>query len=130
MIDPSASPFDDLIGTEWGEMTAERGAATLEVADHHMQPYGVVHGGVLATLAEGVASRATHFALGDEELISMGQSNHTTFLRPITGGTIHVVAHRRHAGRTTWIWDVEVADDDERLCALARVIVAVRPRQR
>jgi 1,4-dihydroxy-2-naphthoyl-CoA hydrolase len=57
----------------------------------------------------------------------MGQSNNATFMRPITEGDIHATAHPRHRGRTTWVWDVEVNDDDGRLCGLARVTVAVRP---
>jgi uncharacterized protein (TIGR00369 family) len=54
-------------------------------------------------------------------------SNHSTFLRPIGQGTIHAVARRRHRGRTTWVWDVELTDDEERLCAVSRVTIAVRP---
>ena len=54
-------------------------------------------------------------------------SNRATFLRPITAGTIHAQATRRHRGRTTWVWDVEISDDDGRLCAMSRMTIAVRP---
>ena len=37
-------------------------------------------------------------------------------------------ARARHRGRTTWIWDVEITDDDDRLCVLTRMTIAVRPR--
>jgi 1,4-dihydroxy-2-naphthoyl-CoA hydrolase len=57
----------------------------------------------------------------------MGQSNDTTFLRPVTEGHLNAVACPRHRGRTTWVWDVEISDDDERVCALARMTIAVRP---
>jgi 1,4-dihydroxy-2-naphthoyl-CoA hydrolase len=33
----------------------------------------------------------------------------------------------RQRGRTTWVWDCELSDDDGRLCALVRMTVAVRP---
>ncbi len=56
----------------------------------------------------------------------MGLSNQTSFLRPITQGTIHAKAIRRHRGRTTWVWEVEVTDDEGRLCVLTRMTVAVR----
>jgi 1,4-dihydroxy-2-naphthoyl-CoA hydrolase len=56
----------------------------------------------------------------------MGQSNQTSFLRPIVAGTIHATARRRHRGRTTWVWEVDITDDDGRLCALVRMTVAVR----
>jgi uncharacterized protein (TIGR00369 family) len=59
---------------------------------------------------------------------AMGLSNQTSFLRPVTEGAITAVARARHRGRTTWVWEVELTDDDGRMCALTRVTVAVRPR--
>ncbi len=128
MSESPPSPFDDLIGTRWGEMSAERATATLVLTEHHKQPAGVVHGGVYATLAESVSARATYVAIDDEGLIPLGQSNSTSFLRPATEGAMHVEAVSRHRGRTTWIWDVEISDDGGRLCAISRVTIAVRPR--
>jgi uncharacterized protein (TIGR00369 family) len=58
---------------------------------------------------------------------AMGLSNNTSFLRPITAGTIHAEARVLHRGRTTWLLDVEITDDDGRRCALSRVTIAVRP---
>lgn len=96
------------------------------VRDALRQPYGLVHGGVYAALAESVASIGTHLAVMGERRIAVGLSNHTSFLRPMTEGTIHVIARARHRGRTTWMWEVDLLDDAERLCAASRVTVAVR----
>ena len=57
----------------------------------------------------------------------MGLSNSTSFLRPITEGTIHAHATRLHRGRTTWVWDVRFSDDAGRTCAVTRMTIAVRP---
>ena len=57
---------------------------------------------------------------------AMGLSNQTCFLRPISEGRVHATARARHKGRTTWVWDVEFTDDEERLCALSRMTIAVR----
>jgi uncharacterized protein (TIGR00369 family) len=119
------SPFDQYIGHEWSEIGPEKATSTLVVADHHKQPGGVVHGGVYCALAESLASRATARNAGDG-MVALGMSNNATFMRPVTGGTIHVEATRRHGGRTTWIWDVECRDDEGRVCALNRVTIAVR----
>jgi acyl-coenzyme A thioesterase PaaI-like protein len=40
---------------------------------------------------------------------------------------VTATARRRHGGRTTWVWDVELADDEGRVCALSRMTIAVRP---
>ena len=58
---------------------------------------------------------------------AQGLANQTSFLRPILAGTVHAVARRRHRGRTTWVWEVEMTDDEDRLCALVRMTIAVRP---
>ncbi|MFL5896715.1 MAG: PaaI family thioesterase [Thermoleophilaceae bacterium] len=122
-----ASPFDVHVGTEWLDLGPDEARARILVEDHHKQPAGVVHGGVLATLAESICSVATYRAVAGDGMTIMGQSNATTFLRPISAGHVNAVARPRHRGRTTWIWDVEISDDDERVCALVRMTIAVRP---
>jgi uncharacterized protein (TIGR00369 family) len=92
-----------------------------------MQPWGIVHGGVFATIAESLASWATAMVVLGDGQAAMGLSNNTSFLRPIGEGTIHALATRRHRGRTTWVWDVDMTDDQGRLCASSRVTIAVRP---
>lgn len=121
------SNFDELIGTEWLDLGPEEARARLEVRDHHRQPLGLVHGGVMATIAESICSAATYGAVAGDGMAAMGMSNNTTFLRPITAGYVNAVARPRHRGRTTWVWDVEILDDDDRVCALVRVTIAVRP---
>jgi uncharacterized protein (TIGR00369 family) len=101
--------------------------AQVRVRDELLQPAGLVHGGVLASIAESITSMATWYALREQGMAAMGQSNHTSFLRPILSGTIHAVARPRHRGRTTWVWDVDITDDDDRLCAVVRMTIAVRP---
>jgi 1,4-dihydroxy-2-naphthoyl-CoA hydrolase len=59
--------------------------------------------------------------------LAMGLSNNTSFLRPVTEGTVHAHATRLHRGRTTWVWDVRFTDDAGRTCALTRMTIAVRP---
>jgi 1,4-dihydroxy-2-naphthoyl-CoA hydrolase len=119
--------LDGTLGVEWIEASAEAARARIPVTDKLKQPMGLVHGGVFAALAESLASAATYMAVREDGMVAMGMSNQTTFMRPITEGTIHGEARRRHRGRTTWLWDVEITDDDGRLCALARVTMAVRP---
>jgi uncharacterized protein (TIGR00369 family) len=121
------SPFDDLYGLELLEVTDELVRARVVVRDDLKQPFGLVHGGVLTSIAEALASVGTAAAVVAQGMAAMGLSNSTSFLRPVTGGTINARALPRHRGRTTWIWDVEISDDAGRLCALTRMTIAVRP---
>jgi len=97
------------------------------VRDELKQIAGLIHGGVYAAIAESVASVATGVAVAEQGEVAMGLSNNTSFLRPITEGTITALATRIHRGRTTWVWDVRFTDDADRLCAVTRMTVAVRP---
>ena len=124
--DPFAGTFDGLYGLVVDAMDDELVRAHVPVRDDLRQPMGLVHGGVFASIAESLASAATHRAVEGEGRSAQGLSNQTSFLRPILEGTIHAVARRRHKGRTTWLWEVEITDDQERLCALVRMTIAVR----
>ncbi len=126
---PLESAFDATIGfvvrddDEIGRCTGH-----LPVRPQVCQPLGMVHGGIYAAIAETLASTGTArgvFASGGGAL---GMANNTSFLRPITDGSVHGTAVAIHRGRTTWVWDVEMRDDRNRLCATARVTIAVRPR--
>jgi len=124
---PLDRTFDALYGLQVLEMSDELVRAKVVVKEHHMQPMGLVHGGVFASIAESLASAATAVSVIGDGNAAQGLSNQTSFLRPIVDGTIHAVARRRHRGRTTWVWEVEISDDEERLCALVRMTIAVRP---
>jgi uncharacterized protein (TIGR00369 family) len=118
--------FDGLYGLEVLSATEDEVRAQVTVRDELRQPAGLLHGGVLASMAESMASMATYLAVAAEGKVSMGLGNSTSFMRPITDGVVHAVGRRRHRGRTTWIWDVEFSDDQGRVCALTRMTIAVR----
>jgi 1,4-dihydroxy-2-naphthoyl-CoA hydrolase len=119
--------FDRLYGLELLECSDSDVRAQVMVGEQHKQPAGLVHGGVYASIAEAIASIATGMTVLDEGCMAMGLSNSTSFLRPVTEGTVHAHATRVHRGRTTWVWDVTFTDDNDRACALTRMTIAVRP---
>jgi uncharacterized protein (TIGR00369 family) len=116
------------LGIELLDASPESARARFEVEDRVRQPFGLVHGGAYSATAESLVSAATHFTVAETGSYAVGQSNHTTFLRPVTEGTVHAEAKVLHRGRTTWVWDVEFTDDGGRVCAIARVTMAVRPQ--
>ena len=118
--------FDALYGLEILSLGEQEATARVAVRDDVKQPAGLVHGGVYATIAESLASIATGKAVSRDGMSAQGLASQTSFLRPIVQGAIHATARRRHRGRTTWVWEVDITDDEERLCALVRMTVAVR----
>jgi 1,4-dihydroxy-2-naphthoyl-CoA hydrolase len=122
------SGFDALYGLELTECGEELVRARVSVRDQLKQLGGVVHGGAYAALADALAVRGTTAGVAGQGKQAASLATHTSVLHPIGGGTMHATAVRRHRGRTTWVWEVEIADDAGRVSVVARVTVAVRDR--
>ena len=122
--------LDDALGFQLTELGPEVAHAHVEIDERHLQPLGVVHGGVYAALAESLASHATAATVMPDGYVALGLSNLTSFFRPVTGGVVSATATRLHRGRTTWVWDVRFTESEGGpLCATSRVTVAVRPAE-
>jgi uncharacterized protein (TIGR00369 family) len=125
-IDANLRGFDRLYGLRLLAVSDSEVRAEVTVREELKQPAGLVHGGVYAAMAESMASIATALAVMKRGEMAMGLSNNTSFLRPVTEGTVHATATRLHRGRTTWVWDVRFSDDADRTCAVTRMTIAVR----
>ena len=123
---PPPGTLDDVLGFELVDWGPDGCRARFPAEKRVQQPMGLVHGGAYAALAESMVSMTTHMLVSEEGNFAVGQSNHTTFLRPVSGGYVNAQGRPIHRGRTSWVWDVEFTDDDGRLCATTRVILAVR----
>jgi len=126
LIDLSRT-FEGFLDLEWLELTAEVARVRFQVRENLKQPLGLLHGGIYSAVAETVASVATVRAVWEEGKIGSGLSNSASFLRPVTAGTVHVSARCRGHDDREWLWGHEFRDDQDRLCALVDVTIAVRP---
>jgi 1,4-dihydroxy-2-naphthoyl-CoA hydrolase len=125
-LNGAVSGYDRLYGIEYVACSDTEVRARLAVRAELQQPYGLIHGGEYASMAESMTSVATALDVAQNGEIATGLSNNTSFLRPITDGTVHARALRIHRGRTTWVWDVTFTDDQGRTCAVTRMTIAVR----
>lgn len=125
-IELPPSPYDHHLGTEWVSDDPDDARLRLTLADHHRQPMGIMHGGVMAGMIESLCSRATAMAVVPDGRIAMGQSISLNLLRPVSAGGIEVGAVAVHRGRMTWVWRAEVKDFEGRICAVGQMTMAVR----
>lgn len=114
---------------DYEHLAVDAASMRLPVNPRVLQPYGIVHGGAYAALAESLTSKATYETVGPDN-VAFGQANDTSFLRPVFSGSVHAEARAKHRGSTTWVWEVEMRDDADKLCAVSRVTIAVRPFRR
>ena len=112
--------FIKLVGVRVAEAGGDRVVLTCPVTPDLHQPFGLVHGGVYATLAETAASVGASLWFGDRGKV-VGVSNHTDFLRAVRRGELRAEATPLSRGRTTQLWQVEIGDEQGRLVAHSKV---------
>jgi uncharacterized protein (TIGR00369 family) len=119
-VTQAASNFDELIGLRFLEVTPDGITAEIDVRPELHQPYGILHGGVLATVVETVGSMsgATWY---DGPVV--GVSNHTNFLRAVREGRLTARSTPVHRGKTQQLWDIDITDEEGRLVARGQLRV-------
>lgn len=113
--------FNQMIGLRFVRATREEVVAELTVEPSLHQPYGLVHGGVYASMAETVASVGAALHAMAEGRNTVGLDNSTNFLRATREGTLTARATPLATGRRTHVWEVDIRDDQARLVAKSRV---------
>jgi uncharacterized protein (TIGR00369 family) len=118
--------FNDLLQLKIDERRPDSVRGHITVHEGLLQPYGIVHGGVYASVAESVASLAG--AIWQRDRVPdgrvVGVSNATSFLRAVREGTLSIVATPLHRGRTLQLWQVLITDEEGRLVAKSEVRLA------
>jgi len=117
----------------WAGMELERVAAgevdvALEVQPHHLNLVGLVHGGMIATLADTVTGLALRTILEPGYAHVTGQLN-VHFLAPARGGRLTARGRALKAGRRMGYAEADVIDQDGQLLARASATYIVMPER-
>lgn len=93
--------------------------------DHRtVQPFGLLHGGVSVVLAETLGSIGAYYA-SPEGHHAVGLDINANHLRSATSGWVTGTARPVHVGRTTHVWQIEMADDAGELTCVSRLTMAI-----
>lgn len=121
--------FAEHIGIRLTDIGADYLSATLEVTPEVHQPYGLLHGGVSAALAETVGSVAANLCVDPERFLCLGQELNANHLRPVGSGRVTATARPFHIGHRSQVWGIEIRDERARLTCISRLTMAVVPRR-
>jgi uncharacterized protein (TIGR00369 family) len=109
------------MGIHFLHATADEVTAELEIAPHHHQAYGIVHGGVYSGMIETIASVGAALWARRHQQTVVGLENHTSFLRAVREGRLRAIARPLMRGRRTQVWEAQVMDDKGRIVAAGKV---------
>lgn len=115
------------LGIQFLEMGERHLLASLDVGPKVHQPYGLLHGGATAALAETVGSVGAWLCIDREKQYCVGMEISCNHLRPVREGRIMAKGYPVHRGATTQVWNIDVRDEKGRLVAVSRLTLAVRP---
>ncbi|MBV9450676.1 MAG: PaaI family thioesterase [Streptosporangiaceae bacterium] len=118
-------PFAEHLGVTLEEAGPQRVIARLEWAPHLCTAAGLMHGGVLMSLADTAGALVTYLGLPEGATTATITSTSQLF-RPVTGGAVRAVATPLHRGRTTVTAQTSLYDAEQRLVAQTTQIQAVR----
>tara|TARA_B100000941_G_scaffold290576_1_gene273654 strand:+ start:1935 stop:2315 length:381 start_codon:yes stop_codon:yes gene_type:complete len=109
--------FDPFIGHKIIEIKPKYIKSSLEVEEYHKQPMGMVHGGVIDTMAEAAISYAAYFTQDGQWV---GVNNNTDFIKAVRSGTIICEATPIKLGKRSQIWEAILSNNGD-VCARSTV---------
>lgn len=101
--------------------------AAMPVDERTVQPFGILHGGASAALAETVASWAGILCVDADRFRVSGIALDINHVRAVRSGHVLATARPLHLGRSTQVWEVRIRSDSGALVAASRLTLAVIP---
>jgi 1,4-dihydroxy-2-naphthoyl-CoA hydrolase len=114
----------DHLGIEFIEIGDDHMAAQMPVDKRTHQPFGSVHGGATAALAETVGSVAANCCI-DSTKAAVGLDLNINHIRGVRSGFVTGIAKPLHLGKTTQVWDIRIYNEAKQLISAARLTIAI-----
>jgi 1,4-dihydroxy-2-naphthoyl-CoA hydrolase len=132
VLDDLKTISKDTMGTYIGIELTEIGENYLKgrmPVDHRTrQPYGLLHGGASAALAETLGSIASAFVVDQTKYFCLGLEINANHIRSAREGFVYGTATPLHLGNSTHVWDIRIHDGHEKLVCASRLTVAILKR--
>jgi len=117
------------LGMEFTEIGPDYLRMIMPVDGRTKQPYGLLHGGASAALAETVGSVASSLVIDTKKQICVGLDINANHIKGVSEGYVHAIARPLHLGSTTHVWDIRICDDENKLVCISRLTVAIRDKK-
>ncbi len=121
--------MNEFIGIEFTEVGENYMKAKMPVDNRTKQAYGILHGGASVTLAETVGSVASAMIIDPEKYFCVGVEINANHIRSVRSGFVTATATPLHIGNSSHVWDIKIADENEKLVCVSRLTVYILSRQ-
>ena len=121
MLNANRGGWNTAMGLTFVRATPDECVAELTVGPEHLQPYGIVHGGVHTGIIEAACSTGAAVAAMARGQTVVGLENATSFIAAARGGVLRVTATPVTRGRRTQVWEARVTDEAGKTLATGRV---------
>ncbi|HEY9164948.1 MAG TPA: hotdog fold thioesterase [Candidatus Kryptonia bacterium] len=118
----------EALGIEITEIGKDYVKGSMPVDRRTRQPFGILHGGASAALAETLGSIGGTLALESEAQSCVGLEINANHVSSVSGGKVYGTAVPLHIGRTTHVWEITIEDDERNLVCISRLTLAVVSR--
>ena len=125
LINANLGGFNNALGLRFIKAEPDEYVAEIEIDDRHLQPYGLVHGGVYAAMIETLCSTGAALTVWAEKKHTVGLENNTSFLKAVRKGRLRCTARPLVLGSRSHVWEADIRDDQDRLVAAGRVRLMV-----
>lgn len=116
-----SSGFDRFMGVRFVSASRDEVVLEYDVDERHLQPYGIVHGGMHCATIETACSTGAGLEALQRGQSVVGVENHTSFIRAVRSGTIRVTAKPITRGRRSQLWEATARDGQGQIVATGRV---------
>jgi 1,4-dihydroxy-2-naphthoyl-CoA hydrolase len=121
----SKNTLGEHIGMQFSEIGEDYLKATMPVDHRTHQPYGLLHGGASAALAETLGSVSSALVIDQEKFICVGIEINANHVRSVRSGIVEGTCTPVHIGAATHVWDIRIHDERNKLVCVSRLTVAI-----
>jgi uncharacterized protein (TIGR00369 family) len=125
----SKNTLMETLNIEFTEVGDDFVTAKMPVNSRVHQPYGILHGGATAALAETVGSSASVLFVDTKKYIIKGIELSINHLKSKKEGTVFATARVIHKGRSTHLWEIKIVDEEDVLISICKITNMILERK-
>ena len=115
----------DHLGIEFTDIGDDHLSARMPVDHRTHQPFGILHGGASAALAETLGSVAANLSIDQNHDYCVGLEINANHVKSVKDGWVTGTARPIHIGARTHIWEIRINNSDDQLVCISRLTMAV-----